>query len=371
MRVAEFFPGVALLCVLLSAPAAGAAETYLDRLQTELKIKQELATAQTTAQTEAQAALAKIQADVTAAAQSEQKQAVALASLQARLAALEQQHQVLAQQTAESHRGLGAITAALVRLRQFSPGIVVQAALTQDPHWLKQAAVLKAILPSWQRRLATVEVQEKALADLTAALKADAASLLTAQAAFRARQADLRALLRGRQQAIKEQAVAWAEARAAASHAAKNAKTLQELLDHVRRPAAGNNTTEEHASILPVMGQITRGFGAKDDVGQRQRGLSIAAPAGSMVLAPGRGKVVYAGPFKGYDRIVIIDHGHNVHSLLAGLAEVNVAVGQMVLLGEPVAMLGDEQITKTSTAGKTATLYYERRIKGTPVSPFE
>ena len=118
-------------------------------------------------------------------------------------------------------------------------------------------------------------------------------------------------------------------------------------------PARGGMTN-------PVSGRIMRNYGQTDDAGSASKGLVFGAEARSRVVAPYDGQVVYAGPFRGYGRILIIEHGGGYHTLLSGLGRIDCAVGQWVLAGEPVAVMGEQ-----SGAG----LYVELRRDGQPVNP--
>jgi len=70
---------------------------------------------------------------------------------------------------------------------------------------------------------------------------------------------------------------------------------------------------------------------------------------------------MFAGPFKGYGQILIIDHGGGYHSLLAGIEQIEASVGQRVVAGEPVGVM------KSGEAN--ASLYLELRRQGQPINP--
>ena len=116
------------------------------------------------------------------------------------------------------------------------------------------------------------------------------------------------------------------------------------------------------AFMTPAKGKILYGFGDADDVGSASRGLTMRVRGGEMIVAPADGQVVFAGPFKGYGNILIIRHGDDYHSFLAGFGRLDSAVGQVVNAGEPLGRSVTEQ-------GANAQLYYELRYKGAPVNP--
>jgi murein hydrolase activator len=122
---------------------------------------------------------------------------------------------------------------------------------------------------------------------------------------------------------------------------------------------------------LPVNGVRIREFGGSDGVGGTQKGLSIAARAGGEITAPCDGWVVYAGPFRSYGQLLILNAGGGYHVLLAGMERISVDLGQFVLTGEPVAVMGGgPQASSTGMTGpKQPVLYVEFRKDGAPIDP--
>ncbi len=127
---------------------------------------------------------------------------------------------------------------------------------------------------------------------------------------------------------------------------------------------------------VPVNGARIREFGVPDSLGGTEKGISIAARASAQVTAPCDAWVVYAGPFRNYGQVLILNAGGGYHVVLAGMDRISVNVGQFVLTGEPVAVMGSgSQATSTQIAGNIASgpdkpeLYVEFRKDGTPIDP--
>ncbi len=121
---------------------------------------------------------------------------------------------------------------------------------------------------------------------------------------------------------------------------------------------------------LPVNGARIREFGGSDGAGGTQKGLSIAARPGAQITAPCDGWVVYAGAFRSYGQLLILNAGGGYHVLLAGMDRISVDLGQFVLTGEPVAVMGDGSQAATVTTGpQQSVLYVEFRKDGTPIDP--
>lgn len=87
---------------------------------------------------------------------------------------------------------------------------------------------------------------------------------------------------------------------------------------------------------LPVRGRVVTGLGEVSGAGVRSRGLTIAPLAGAQIVAPAAGRIAFAGPFRDYGAIVIIDHGSGWTSLVAGLGSVSVRIGEAVGQGAPI-----------------------------------
>ena len=94
---------------------------------------------------------------------------------------------------------------------------------------------------------------------------------------------------------------------------------------------------------LPVAGRIVSGLGEVSGSGVRARGLTIATRPSAQVIAPNDGRIVFAGPYRSFGRIVIIDHGAGWTTLITSLATLDVAVGDTVLQGSPIGRAGTEE----------------------------
>ena len=122
---------------------------------------------------------------------------------------------------------------------------------------------------------------------------------------------------------------------------------------------------------LPVSGVKIRDFGSPDGLGGTEKGLWIASRAGAQVTAPCDGWVVYAGPFRSYGQLLILNAGGGYHVLLAGMERISVDLGQFVLTGEPVAVMGGgaQSAAAVAIGSNQPVLYVEFRKDGTPVDP--
>ncbi len=120
--------------------------------------------------------------------------------------------------------------------------------------------------------------------------------------------------------------------------------------------------------LLPAVGPVKRDYGERDELGIESRGISIETRAQALVKSPADGWVVFAGRFRTYRQLLIINAGQGYHILLAGMDEIHVRRGQFVLAGEPVAVMGRGGET-AETSGSGRTLYVEFRKDDRPVNP--
>jgi murein hydrolase activator len=296
---------------------------------------------------------------------------------------------------------IGEVLAALQRIGHRPPPALI--ARPEDAlQAVRTAMVLGAVLPEMRHQVEAlasdlnelVRVREK-ITDERDRLKAEIASLGEERARMQALIAE-----RQKQQAEREKALDAERARA--SDLAKKADNLKDLIAKLEqgldpatraaREAAIRSTTRPVLAALhdpgrlapavafaslrgqipiPVNGIKLKDFGAPDGVGGVEKGVSIATRAGAQVTSPADGWVVYAGPFRSYGQLLILDAGGGYHILLAGMERISVDLGQFVLTGEPVAVMGNGSRIAAilATGSSQPVLYIEFRKGGTPVNP--
>jgi septal ring factor EnvC (AmiA/AmiB activator) len=110
--------------------------------------------------------------------------------------------------------------------------------------------------------------------------------------------------------------------------------------------------------MLPVTGRMVAGYGARQGTSE-STGLTLAPRPGAQVVAPAAGRVAFAGPYRGYGRIVIIEHANGWTSLVTGLGRTAVAVGETLVAGAPLG----------NAAQAEPRITLELRSGGEPVNP--
>ncbi|SEN14867.1 Septal ring factor EnvC, activator of murein hydrolases AmiA and AmiB [Methylobacterium sp. UNC300MFChir4.1] len=118
----------------------------------------------------------------------------------------------------------------------------------------------------------------------------------------------------------------------------------------------------------PVSGRVARGFNQPDGNGGTTRGVSFTTRPKASVSSPADGWVQFAGPFRSYGQLLIINAGDGYYLLLAGMDRISVEVGQFVLAGEPVGSMGDRGAGPGGSEGDP-TLYVEFKKDGGSIDP--
>jgi septal ring factor EnvC (AmiA/AmiB activator) len=119
---------------------------------------------------------------------------------------------------------------------------------------------------------------------------------------------------------------------------------------------------------MPVQGKLLIRFGEAGTDGAASKGVHIETRPSAQVVSPCDGTVLYAGPFRSYGQLLIIDPGGGYHVVIAGMDRIQVTQGQSVLVGEPVATMGAEPRSGEKTASRP-TLYVEFRREQQSIDP--
>lgn len=337
-----------------------------------------------------------------AAAAEVQRHEAALTAIERRLATLEDQEARARAALAGQAGTMASVTAALLRVARQPPEALVALPGTADdvrgtglllaalvPALEMKAAGLNGELAALEalgrdladerakRTVAATELDRRradvaALMDETAALRhervEDRDTALAAAAALAAEAEDLRALILrlGATEAEVAAEAGWDGAPPPDAKPDESALAAIAPAAGTAEPLAGDGAGVVAALAptlrLPAAGTITLGFGAPGADGAPSRGLVVATRADAQVVAPSAGQVAYAGTFKELGQLLILAHGDEYHSVLAGFARIDVVVGQSVTAGEPVGIMG-------AGAGGDAALYVELRHNGEPVDP--
>ena len=119
---------------------------------------------------------------------------------------------------------------------------------------------------------------------------------------------------------------------------------------------------------LPVQGRMLIKYGQSGMDGAASKGIHIETRPSAQVVSPCDGTILYAGPFRSYGQLLIIDPGGGYHIVIAGMDRIQVTQGQTVLVGEPIAAMGAEPRSSEKTSVRP-TLYVEFRRDQQSIDP--
>lgn len=223
-----------------------------------------------------------------------------------------------------------------------------------------------------QTRLASlVEERQKQQSTAEQNMQAEAARALELSRKVDDLQSLIAKMEQDLQSAAKAAAAAKEATERAAAAAASGKPNLAALKDPGRLSPAVAFAAAKGLLALPVNGTRIRDYGGSNGAGGTEKGISLATRAGAQVTTPCDGWVVYAGPFRSYGQLLILNAGGGYHVLIAGMERISVNIGQFVLTGEPIATMGTTSRIASilATSVSRPVLYVEFRKDGTPIDP--
>ena len=350
--------------------------------------------------------------EMIAAAAATQSHEAEVTRLEARLAELSRAETAKTAGLATGRTQFDRALMALQRIARHPPeALIVQPMAASDV--VRSAILLRAAVPEIERRTEALRAELAEIGTIRQAASQRRVELAAATEGLKAERRRLDGLV-GRKSALKRQADA--ESRAAAVRVdalAGEARDLRDLLakieeegrrrdaerqaraaeEKARRererekakvaaltpatpvapPPAAERAPTESGDLtpiskargklpFPVVGHLVGRYGQTTDAGLTRKGISIETRIGAQVVTPYDGLVVYAGQFRGYGQILILEHGEGYHTLLAGLTRIDTVPGQWLAAGEPVGVM-------ESADRGIPVLYMELRRNGQPINP--
>ncbi|MGY9055202.1 MAG: murein hydrolase activator EnvC family protein [Alphaproteobacteria bacterium] len=305
------------------------------------------------------------------------------------LTALEGQRAERQQELNARRRQVGSVLSALVRLTALPPEAALFGPGASHDR-LRSAFLVRGMVPKLQARASLLTADIAAIRKAEGKIAAESQRLAAAKVDLEDRYQALAKVVERKDVALKAAAKSVDQTAALAQRYAKSAASLREFLGRVEaervtratvvaaerlRRAKASATRgiavpapvgppirlagldgREGGLIAPVTGTVIYRFGEGE--GRFTEGVTLGATPDTPVLSPADGRVVYAGPFRDYGILLILEHGGGFHSVLTGLGRSEMVAGQWVLAGEPLGRVADH-----------GSLYVEIRRSGRPVNP--
>jgi septal ring factor EnvC (AmiA/AmiB activator) len=347
--------------LLGAAPLSKDAEEAAARARSFEQAAARAGTAAERARAEAEALVARIEASEAAITAAEARVRTLDAQLSERAARLSQRQQPLLR-----------LTAALQTMSRRPPALaLVQPGSIEDTARVR--AVLASTLPVIRERTAGLR-SELAAAERVRTQGREAVQALAARRQdllrHRTALARLEESERRRSAALARSALTETDRSVALTEEARDrttlagtrafqaelARSLAALPPPPPRPGSAAPSPRSAPYRLPPQGALVTGFGEISDAGIHARGTTLRPAAETQVLAPRHGTIAYAGRFRSYGEVVIVDHGGGWTTTVTGLAALRVAKGASVKPGDPLGR-----------AGAGAQVGVELRLNGRPM----
>ncbi|MBI1339489.1 peptidoglycan DD-metalloendopeptidase family protein [bacterium] len=342
---------------------------------------------------------AEIDADLIAAASDSRRREEAAAAAEVRLETLNEELKTARERMVSDRRALDDLLAALMSLGSRRPpalatspedtGDAVRAAILMGetaPALKSRADELATRIEDLRRIASQVDAERDLIADSVAALAARRAEIealaaekrlkrasLAAETAALSREAErlgreaatLKELLKGLQESApgrpSRKPSRTDEARPSANPSQTAARDRPNTRGTARPPPAATSSGVALKPTAPVFGEVLVRYGRSRD-GVAAQGVTFAARPGAQVVSPLDARIEYAGAFRSYGDVLILDVGDDYLVVLAGLDAIYPETGQWVLAGEPVGRMADR-------ATPPPEFYLEVRRNGDPVDP--
>lgn len=286
---------------------------------------------------------------------------------QARIAIISRLQRAQAVRLAARQEPVVRLTAALQMMarRPLALALVQPGTVSDAVH---MRAVLGRILPVIQARTAGLRAELQKSRALRETAEQAAAALAQSQADLKQRQAALQTLETQKRLAEKDYRSGALLESDRALALGERARDIVDLMDRLEAagdlraqlaslpgpvlrparpdlaapsaPARERQASGPPAYRMPVMGQLVTGMGEMSESGVRSRGLTVVTQGGALAVAPTAGRVAFAGPYRGYGQIIILDHGGGWTTLITGLLRLSRSVGDMVRQGDPLGSAG-------------------------------
>jgi murein hydrolase activator len=318
------------------------------------------------------AAAVKAQEDISAKlieiAKQVQSQQAAVGAAETRILGLRKEEIAIRADLAEKQDVLSELLAGLQRLEQNPPP-----ALVVEPRdvlsALRGAMMFGSIVPELRGEAEALAQKLARLEQIRGQVEAEKIALNDSMVNLKSSQLDLGQLILEKKQLIFESAEKLESEKKRAAELASKAKSLRQLVADLAAAKLKEEAEKSKQALAleaerkhqeealmkpptlfsasfgkleyPVQGQILKRYGDNDGLGSQLRGIAVATQRAAQITAPAYGKVEFAGPFRSYGQLLILNPGEGYLVLLAGMSQISAEMGQTVRAGEPLGLMGD------------------------------
>jgi septal ring factor EnvC (AmiA/AmiB activator) len=343
--------------------------------------------------------LARLRHDMVVAAKTIQSKEFQTSELIKKLSALEIEENNKSARLNASRGSMIGVLEALQRFTRYPPEALLMQP-TSPADTVRSAILLRAIVPEIDRQALSLRQDLESVKKARSNIAIKQAKLIDLTVILEKKRKDLTKLF-GKKTAFKHRTMAKRRKESRRLNSlVKEASSISDLLEKINRaklkpisrpafldmPSVLNKSTQDNYSPsptvkglpseltgkpissqrgklpTPVIGRIVGKFGQALRTGLTRKGMKLQTTPGAQVVALYEGRIVYAGKFRGYGELLIMEHGEGYHSLLSGLSRIDGTMGQWVISGEPVGVMGRSN-------RRNPILYVEFRRNGQPINP--
>ncbi|MET3560143.1 septal ring factor EnvC (AmiA/AmiB activator) [Bartonella japonica] len=253
---------------------------------------------------------------------------------------------------------------------------------------IRSSILLGAVIPQMQEKTHALAKSLKALTNLSNSIAAEYRALKIKIQNQAEQRKHLELLLDQKAKLQKKSEEELTEQKQKNSILAQKVQSLEELILELDRPSEQSSDgsiqmqknlqllkkshfeSQKGSLLFPVLGKrIQHSHNGSHLI---RFGEMIETETEAVIISPADALVAFAGPFRSYGQIIILNVGNGYHIILIGMSRINVTQGQFVLAGEPLGMMGMQFVANSIALdiGKSAPmLYIEFRKQGKPVNP--
>ncbi|MBN2780166.1 MAG: peptidoglycan DD-metalloendopeptidase family protein [Alphaproteobacteria bacterium] len=359
----RLFITVLLISFIMASPiyaqskTAQKLETIKKKLQSEKAKQKKLDKERQAIKSE----IKKFQSETITLAKDLQEKESNLNSLSRQLNTLKEQQKQLSKDINTERKDIIALLEILQRIALEPPSLILMQKQTYGMEVMNTALLVEGTVEIAQGKIARFTKKKADLDDIKNRTEQKTKEVASVTHKLKSEKTELDSILSKKKQAEDKIASEASKTRERIKKLAKESNNLADLLKKLmaeKKKVAGDAPTTKSKTPAPVRGiKVTR-FGQKNKGGITAKGLTLKAASKASVISPYNGRVLFSGPFKKYDNLMIIEHPKGYHSVIAGITTPFVTEGKSILAGEPIGRLDSN--------GK---VYLELRYKNKPIDP--
>ncbi len=349
-----------LFLIMISLPLYAASDSELGKIQSDIRTAESRQRALEKQSSELAKSMNKTKSELVTSAKKMKGLESEKSQLDTKLSKLTNERDRLRAKLGAHQSEMSFAVASLLHMSHTPGSIALTAHASEMDDTVHASELLRTMSEQFSNQITEYEKQLAELNSVQKQIGTEREKLGKTMVKYKSQQSDLEKLMSDRRKQNKSLLSEQQELQKKLRALAERAKSLTDLVEatpkaKTYRPPSGGGATMDS----PVLGMLLRGWRDKSALGLISDGWYIRTPNNATVTAPADATVAFADHFKGYNKILILDHHNGYYSVLTGLEILDVMVGQSVLGGEPIARMGPTN----------PELYLELRYKNQAIDP--